>query len=145
MRQMSIMSTTHPDSEGVINADVSSPDHPQLHAQVPASGSHHQKERPHCLTAQPQVWGVPHLCLPGDCLHCCHGLPEPAGEWLTSDLSLHIFTLPTASKQVLIFLYELVKVNETEIKGLAATFGFSFSINKVRPNHFQTLRKYIIL
>jgi len=58
----------------------SSADHPQLHAQVPAAGPHHQEEGPHRLAAQPQVRGVPHLRLRGDRLHRRHGLPEPAGE-----------------------------------------------------------------
>lgn len=59
---------------------VSAADHPQLHAQVPAAGAHHQEERPHRLAAQPQVRGVPHFCLCGDRLHRSHRLSEPAGE-----------------------------------------------------------------
>lgn len=55
-------------------------DHPQLHAQVPASGPHHQEEGAHGLAAQPQVGGVPHLRLHGDRVHGGDGLPEPAGQ-----------------------------------------------------------------
>lgn len=65
--------------------DAGSTDHPQLHAQVPAKGPHHQEEGPHRLTAQPQVRGVPHLCLRRDRLHCRHCLSEPAGEWVMAD------------------------------------------------------------
>lgn len=56
-----------------------SSDNPELHAQVPATGPHHQEEGPHGLAAQPQVGGVPHLRVCGDGLHGCHSLSEPAG------------------------------------------------------------------
>lgn len=56
-----------------------SSDNPELHAQVPATGPHHQEEGPHGLAAQPQVGGVPYLCVCGDRLHRCHSLSEPAG------------------------------------------------------------------
>lgn len=56
------------------------PDHPELHAQVPASGSHYQEEGAHGLPAQFQVGGVPHLRLCRNRLHRSHRVPEPVGE-----------------------------------------------------------------
>lgn len=63
-----------------------SADHPQLHAQIPATGPHHQEERPHGLAAQPQVWRVSYVRVRWDRLHGCHSLSEPAGEWLAADV-----------------------------------------------------------
>lgn len=53
-------------------------DSPQLHAPVPAPHPPGEGARRRRAHHRPVPGTAPDVHLPGDCVHCGHGLPEPA-------------------------------------------------------------------